>query len=134
MEELFSTIQYDIVTLGLLMLILGTLIVINTLLGTITAWSFGEWNTKKFLTGILKNLLVALCMALFFIVLEILPVALARAGIIIPSEVVTIIEVFGLVAVAIKKYVGDIYSSFAKILGVSKEEVAEVVNAKEERG
>lgn len=134
MEALFDSIQYDMLTLGLLMLILGSLIVINTMLGTITAWTFGEWSTKKFFTGVLKNLLIALCMALFFIVIEVLPVALKRAGIIIPTEVITVIEVFGMVAVAIIKYIKDIYSSFIKILGISKEDVEAITNAKEERG
>lgn len=134
MEALFDSIQYDMLTLGLLMLILGSLIVINTMLGTITAWTFGEWSTKKFFTGVLKNLLIALCMALFFIVIEVLPVALSRAGIIIPTEVITVIEVFGMVAVAIIKYIKDIYSSFIKILGISKEDVEAITNAKEERG
>lgn len=134
MEALFDSIQYDLLTLGLLMLILGSLIVINTMLGTITAWTFGEWSTKKFFTGVLKNLLIALCMALFFIVIEVLPVALSRAGIIIPTEVITVIEVFGMVAVAIIKYIKDIYSSFIKILGISKEDVEAITNAKEERG
>lgn len=134
MEALFDSIQYDMLTLGLLMLILGALIVINTMLGTITAWTFGEWSTKKFFTGVLKNLLIALCMALFFIVIEVLPVALKRAGIIIPTEVITVIEVFGMVAVAIIKYIKDIYSSFIKILGISKEDVEAITNVKEERG
>ena len=133
MEALFDSIQYDMLTLGLLMLILGALIVINTMLGTITAWTFGEWSTKKFFTGLLKNLLIALCMALFFIVIEVLPVALKRAGIIIPTEVITVIEVFGMVA-AIIKYIKDIYSSFIKILGISKEYVEAITNGKEERG
>ena len=59
---------------------------------------------------------------------------LARTGIIIPGDVVTIVEVFGMIAVAIKKYVTDIYSGFLDILGIKKEDVAVVVNAKEERG
>ena len=124
----------DLTTLAYLISILGLLIFINTLLGSINAWNFGEWKTKKFLSGILKNVLIALCMALFFVVLELLPVALARAGIIIPSEVVTIIEVFGMLVVAILKYIKDIYSGFLDILGIKKDDVAVVVNAKEEKG
>ena len=124
----------DLTTLAYLMSILGLLIFINTLLGSINAWNFGEWKTKKFLSGILKNALIAICMALFFVVLELLPVALARAGIIIPSDVVTIIEVFGMLVVAILKYINDIYSGFLDILGIKKEDVAVVVNAKEDKG
>ena len=73
-------------------------------------------------------------MALFFIVIEFIPVVLARTGIIIPGDVVTIVEVFGMIAVAIKKYVTDIYSGFLDILGIKKEDVAVVVNAKEDKG
>lgn len=123
MEQVILTIERDLVTLGLLMAILGSLIVINTLLGSINAWAWGEWVSKKFWQGILRNVLIALCLALFFIVLEIIPLALERTGIIVPSELVTTLEVLVMVIVCIVKYVKDIYSSFMKLLGVTKEDV-----------
>lgn len=131
MEEIILTIENDLITLGLLMAILGTLIVINTLLGSINAWQWGEWKTKKFWQGILKNLLITLCLALFFITLEIIPLALERTGIIIPSELVTILEVLAMVVVCIVKYVKDIYSAFMVLLGVTKEEIEEYTGVQE---
>ena len=131
---MWTEIFENLTTLAYMLAMLGVLIFINTLLGSINAWNFGEWKTKKFITGILKNLLIALCVALFFIVIEFIPVVLARTGIIIPGDVVTIVEVFGMIAVAIKKYVTDIYSGFLDILGIKKEDVAVVVNAKEDKG
>ena len=131
MSNLFSSMEYDLVTLAMLMSLLGILILINTLLGSITAWQWGEWVTKKFWQGLLKNILIAACLFLFFMVLEIIPTVLSRAGIIIPSEIVTILEVFAMLVVSIKKYVLDIYATFKRLLGASDEEIRKLTGSQE---
>ena len=131
MSNLFSSMEYDLVTLAMLMSLLGILILINTLLGSITAWQWGKWVTKKFWQGLLKNILIAACLFLFFMVLEIIPTVLSRAGIIIPSEIVTILEVFAMLVVSIKKYVLDIYATFKKLLGASDEEIRKLTGSQE---
>lgn len=131
MSNLFSSMEYDLVTLAMLMSLLGILILINTLLGSITAWQWGEWVTKKFWQGLLKNILIAACLFLFFMVLEIIPTVLSRTGIIIPSEIVTILEVFAMLVVSIKKYVLDIYATFKKLLGASDEEIRKLTGSQE---
>lgn len=131
MSNLFSSMEYDLVTLAMLMSLLGILILINTLLGSITAWQWGEWVTKKFWQGLLKNILIAACLFLFFMVLEIIPTVLSRTGIIIPSEIVTILEVFAMLVVSIKKYVLDIYATFKKLLGASDEEIKKLTGSQE---
>ena len=131
MSNLFSSMEYDLVTLAMLMSLLGILILINTLLGSITAWQWGEWVTKKFWQGLLKNILIAVCLFLFFMVLEIIPTVLSRTGIIIPSEIVTILEVFAMLVVSIKKYVLDIYATFKKLLGASDEEIRKLTGSQE---
>ena len=123
--------EYDLVTLAMLMSLLGILILINILLGSITAWQWGEWVTKKFWQGLLKNILIAACLFLFFMVLEIIPTVLSRVGIIIPSEIVTILEVFAMLVVSIKKYVLDIYATFKKLLGASDEEIKKLTGSQE---
>ena len=131
MSNLFSSMEYDLVTLAMLMSLLGILILINTLLGSITAWQWGEWVTKKFWQGLLKNILIAACLFLFFMVLEIIPTVLSRTGIIIPSEIVTILEVFAMLVVSIKKYVLDIYATFKRLLGASDEEIRKLTGSQE---
>ena len=131
MSNLFSSMEYDLVTLAMLMSLLGIMILINTLLGSITAWQWGEWVTKKFWQGLLKNILIAACLFLFFMVLEIIPTVLSRTGIIIPSEIVTILEVFAMLVVSIKKYVLDIYATFKKLLGASDEEIRKLTGSQE---
>lgn len=131
MSNLFSSMEYDLVTLAMLMSLLGILILINTLLGSITAWQWGEWVTKKFWQGLLKNILIAVCLFLFFMVLEIIPTVLSRTGIIIPSEIVTILEVFAMLVVSIKKYVLDIYATFKRLLGASDEEIRKLTGSQE---
>lgn len=131
MSNLFSSMEYDLVTLAMLMSLLGILILINTLLGSITAWQWGEWVTKKFWQGLLKNILIAACLFMFFLTLEIIPTVLARTGIIIPSDIVTVIEVFAMLVVSIKKYVLDIYATFKKLLGSSDEEIRKLTGSQE---
>ena len=123
--------EYDLVTLAMLMSLLGILILINTLLGSITAWQWGEWVTKKFWQGLLKNILIVACLFMFFLTIEIIPTVLARTGIIIPSDIVTVIEVFAMLVVSIKKYVLDIYATFKKLLGSSDEEIRKLTGSQE---
>lgn len=129
MSNLFSSMEYDLVTLAMLMSLLGILILINTLLGSITAWQWGEWVTKKFWQGLLKNTLIAACLFMFFLTIEIIPTVLARTGIIIPSDIVTVLEVFAMLVVSIKKYVLDIYATFKKLLGSSDEEIRKLTGS-----
>ena len=131
MSDLFSSMEYDLVTLAMLMSLLGILILINTLLGSITAWQWGEWVTKKFWQGLLKNILIAACLFMFFLTIEIIPTVLARTGIIIPSEIVTVLEIFAMLVVSIKKYVLDIYATFKKLLGSSDEEIRKLTGSQE---
>ena len=131
MSNLFSSMEYDLVTLAMLMSLLGILILINTLLGSITAWQWGEWVTKKFWQGLLKNILIAACLFMFFLTIEIIPTVLARTGITIPSDIVTVIEVFAMLVVSIKKYVLDIYATFKKLLGSSDEEIRKLTGSQE---
>ena len=131
MSNLFSSMEYDLVTLAMLMSLLGILILINTLLGSITAWQWGEWVTKKFWQGLLKNILIAACLFMFFLTIEIIPTVLARTGIIIPSDIVTVLEVFAMLVVSIKKYVLDIYATFKKLLDSSDEEIRKLTGSQE---
>ena len=131
MSNLFSSMEYDLVTLAMLMSLLGILILINTLLGSITAWQWGEWVTKKFWQGLLKNILIAACLFMFFLTIEIIPTVLARTGIIIPSEIVTVLEVFAMLVESKKKYVLDIYATFKKLLGSSDEEIRKLTGSQE---
>ena len=131
MSNIFSSMEYDLVTLAMLMSLLGILILINTLLGSITAWQWGKWVTKKFWQGLLKNILIAACLFMFFLTIEIIPTVLARTGIIIPSDIVTVLEVFAMLVVSIKKYVLDIYATFKKLLGSSDEEIRKLTGSQE---
>lgn len=131
MSNMLTVYEYDLVTLAMLMSLLGILILINTLLGSITAWQWGEWVTKKFWQGLFKNILIAACLFLFFVVLEIIPSVLARTGIVIPTEIVTILEMFAMLVVSIKKYILDIYGTFKKLLNVTDEEVKKYTGSQE---
>ena len=68
---------------------------------------------------------------MFFLTIEIIPTVLARTGIIIPSDIVTVLEVFAMLVVSIKKYVLDIYATFKKLLGSSDEEIRKLTGSQE---
>lgn len=86
---------------------------------------------KEVLARPIKNILIALCITLFFVVLEIIPLALERTGITIPSDLVTTLEILVMVVVCIVKCVKDIYTQFIKLLGVTKEEIDEYTREQE---
>lgn len=127
---ILNTLKDDIITMGIFLLILGSLMVLNILLGSIMSWAWGEWKTKIFWQGILKAILVALCMTIFMIIVEIIPIALERVDIKLPQEFVTFIQLIALIFVSIKKYVKGIYDKFLVLLGNTDEEVQEVLTDK----
>lgn len=123
MEVIFNTIQNDLITLGMLMFILGSCMIVNLLLGSIIAWNFADFQTRKFWQGVLKCILVAICMAFFLLILEIIPLVTERIGIQIDSDLPTTLEVLLIGWVSITKYIADIYNKFKSIFNVTQEEI-----------
>ena len=85
----------------------------------------GRVVNKEVLARLIKTILIALCLTLFFVILEIIPLSLESTGITIPIDLLTTLEILVMVLVVIVKYVKDIYTQFIKLLGVTKEEIDE---------
>ena len=102
----------------LLLAILGILILINTTLGSLMAKRKKEFNWNKFSEGIVKALIITLCMTLFCICISLIPMILKRVGISIPNDLITILELLMMILTAYKKYSLDCFDKLKKLLGV----------------
>lgn len=112
----------NLVTILYMMIMLGIVIVCNTTLGIVIANKKMEFDIKKMLKGIGKALLIVLCLLLFCITLELVPTILERVDIVVPNDIITVLEVLLIVLTAYKKYAKDCLDKFKTILGDEKNE------------
>lgn len=112
----------NLITVSYMLGILGIMIVINTVLGSVIANKKQEFDIKKFLKGIIKAIVIALCILLFCITLELVPVVLSRVGIEIPTDLITVLEIVLTTLTAYKKYALDCFEKFKNILDVKESE------------
>lgn len=115
----------DIVVLGTAVLLLGLLALLNIILGGTLASLTKTWDTKTFFKGFLKAFIAGLGIVVFGYVLEAFVGILPLAGMELPSEMITFIEVVATVVVAFKKYAKGAYDKILVILDITKQEVDE---------
>ena len=129
MELVIKTIQEDAITISLLIAVVGVLMLINILLGTILAGVFKveKWDWTKFWQGFIKLFVFVLCIYAYCIVLDVIPLIFERIKIKIPQDIVTTLQVIGVFVVLVVKYCKKDYEQILKITGVKKEEVDEIV-------
>ena len=99
----------DMLTIIMLLSVLGVLYVANTVLGIMLKTKGQGFNFIAFRKGFVKALVIALCVVGFCFCLEVIPMILARIGIVIDETSVTILEVIGVFITAYKKYALDCY-------------------------
>lgn len=109
-------IKEDVLTMAMLLGCLGGLEVLNIVLGAVMAGLSQDWSWKKFLNGVINAILVALCLLVFCVILDVLPMILGRVGIVVPEDLITMAQVLAVVGVAIKKYASDILQKITDIL------------------
>lgn len=130
---ILSTIEYDLATALLAMVLLAFAMFCNQVLGAVMART-GEENTfdyKRLLKSFLKGLLICLAIFIFCIVLDTFPILLQRVNVIgkdsIVSTIVTVLEVISILVIAIMKYCKEIYEKLLTLFEVNKEEVSEFI-------
>ena len=111
----------NLMTIFYMLILLGIVVVINIILGTLIANKKKQFNLKKLLYGVLKAIIITLCILLFCLSLELLPSVLGRVGIKIPSELVSVVEIILTTLTAYKKYATDCYDKFKILLNVEGE-------------
>ena len=105
----------NFITSTLFLLVLGLLFIINTVLGVLIGTKEEGFNLKKFLYGILKGIIAALCIVGFCFVIEITPIIIKRIEIELPSDIVTFVELIGITMTAYKKYTKECFEKIKKI-------------------
>lgn len=108
----------DIITIIMLLSVLGVLYCINTTLGIMLKTKGQKFNFIAFKNGLIKALVIAICMTGFCFCIESMPVILSRVGIVIDETFITILEILGIMVTAYKKYVGDCYEKVKQLFKV----------------
>ena len=122
----YELIKEDLVTATMGTAILFVLFIINTLLGIYKGTKTEGFKIKKLLEGILKNIFCLMIpLFMFYVVLDFIPIWLERIGISGLGGIVSFLEAMGVIFVAIKNYVTDIYDKYLAIFGVNKEDLPE---------
>lgn len=122
----YNLIKDDLLTATMGTAILFVLFVINTLLGIYKGTKVEGFKIKKLIEGILKNIFCLLIpLFMFYIVLDFIPLWLERIGITGLQGIVSFLEAMGVIAIAIRNYVTDIYDKYLAIYGVDKADLPE---------
>lgn len=108
----------DIITIIMLLSVLGVLYCINTTLGLMLKTKGQKFDFTAFKNGLIKALVIALCIIGFCFCLESMPVILSRVGIVIDDTFITILEVLGVMITAYKKYANDCYDKVKKLFNI----------------
>ena len=124
--KFYELIKDDLITASMGTVILFVLFVINTLLGIYKGTKLEGFKIKKLIEGILKNIFCLLIpLFMFYVVLDFIPIWLERIGITGLQGIVSFLEAMGVIAIAIRNYVTDIYEKYLAIYGVNKEDLPE---------
>ena len=141
MDLIIESIKENIITISLLVGSDGVLMLLNILFGTVIGTNQIGFKWKKFIFGILKAVLIAVGIAGFCIVVEIIPLILERAKIVVPEDFVTYTQVFGVVLAWVINDIKEVYEklvSLKELKYVTVDEIQEKIqqNAKtqEEQG
>lgn len=110
----------NLLTVLYMLIMLAIAITANTILGVVIANKKSSFDRKKLFRGIGKALLVALCMILLCVTLELVPTILGQIGIDVSTELITVVEVSLITFTAYKKYVVDCIDKFKTILDVKE--------------
>lgn len=106
----------NLMTTLYMLILLGVVMTINTILGVVLANTKMEFDKKKLLKGIGKAIIVLICILLFCICIELVPMVLTRVGIEVPSDLVTVLEIILVTLTAFTKYATDCFEKFKKII------------------
>ena len=112
----------NLLTITYLMGMLAIAIIVNTVLGSLIANRKNKFSWKKLFRGLLKSIIIALCMLAFCLTLELVPAILSRIGINVPEDIITVIEMAIMLFSAYKKYITDCIDKFKAILGIKESE------------
>ena len=112
----------NLITTIYMLILLAIVMGINTILGVVIANTKVEFDKKKLFKGIVKALIILICVLLFCICIELVPMVLARVGIEVPGDLVTVLEIILVTLTAFTKYATDCFDKFKMIINKEGEE------------
>lgn len=118
----------DVTVLGVLVILLGLVMLLNIILGSVYAGITQSWDTKKFFIGIIKAILVGGVIVVFGWVLEALPIVLSFVNIELPTEMIKLVEIISVILVAFKKYAKGVWDKLLVLLDVTEADVEQMVD------
>ena len=99
--------------------LLGIVIIVNTVLGIVLANKNDiKFDWKILLKGLVKAIVIVICILLFCVTLELVPIVLLKIGIEVPEELITTLEIVITTFTAYKKYALDCLDKFKKLLNI----------------
>lgn len=112
----------NLITTAYMLGLLAIVIIINTVLGVVIANKKVQFSWTKLINGLAKSLVIVLCILLFCISLELVPIVLLRVDIQVPDDLVTVLEIILVTLTAYKKYATDCFEKFKTILKIKESE------------
>lgn len=103
------------ITSNLFLLVFSLLILIDTILGITIGIQKEGFNLKKLLYGILKGLIIGLCIVVFCFLIEIIYIILKRINIELSNDIIYFVEFIIITITVYKKYVLEIIKKLKKI-------------------
>ena len=96
-KVILQAMQENLETIFLMLIVVGSLSVINIVLGTIIGTFTDGFDTKKFFFGILKAIIIGVCIFVFCYTLNLFALTLQLTkDIVISKDFITTIEVFAI--------------------------------------
>ena len=121
----------NLLTIVMLLAVLGVLYTTNTVLGAVIGSETTQFEWKKIGKGMLKAFLFCLSFLAYCFCLEVLPIILTRIDVVVPSDLITFLEIVGITLTAYKKYTLDCYAKLQVILGVTTDNASVDIDIKE---
>lgn len=127
-----EALQENLETVVLMLIVVGSLSVINIVLGTIIGTFTTEFDVKKFFFGILKAFIIGLCIFVFCYTLNLFALTLQLTkDVTISGDFITSLEVFTILVAFATDYCKDILDkikSLKELKYVKYEDVITKVN------
>lgn len=124
-DELITCLQANLFSTIAMCSLMGILFCLNTALGSIMAWSVGQFDLKRFLMSIIKGILIILCGVVYCECLDVLPLLARMLNVELPANIMTFAEVVGIGYICIRKYAMECLDKFKTILNIENEVLEE---------
>ena len=135
-DTIRNAVQENLETIILMLIVVGSMNTVNIVLGTIVGTFTESFKPKKFLFGILKAVIMGICIFAFCYTLNLFALTLQLTkDITISGEFITTIEVFGVLSIWAYDLSRDIYEKIKSLKNLKYASYDDVqINPQQEKG